>query len=93
MRIAQDDLQLCEDCTIAAVNGDFTGLDYSYGEPEATERMREIEIGLEKLGLYLVPNYDSEDNTGIEEFSTLACDCCGTHLAGSRHCFATLEPE
>jgi hypothetical protein len=31
MRIKLDGLQLCDDCHIAAVNGDFTGLDYHYG--------------------------------------------------------------
>ena len=31
MKIIRDDIQLCTDCTIAAVNGDFTGLDYHYG--------------------------------------------------------------
>lgn len=30
MKIVQDELQFCEDCLIAAVNGDFTGLDYHY---------------------------------------------------------------
>jgi hypothetical protein len=78
---------------IAAVNGDFTGLDYSHQEPEATERMNEIVAGLEKLGPHLVPNFDSEKSRGVEEHSTRSCDCCGTHLHGSRHRFAILGDE
>lgn len=31
MQIVRDDLQLCDDCLFAAVNGDNTGLDYHYG--------------------------------------------------------------
>lgn len=31
MEIKRDGIQLCDDCHIAAVNGDFTGLDYHYG--------------------------------------------------------------
>ena len=32
MMIVRDELWLCDDCMIAAVNGDFTGLDYHYGK-------------------------------------------------------------
>lgn len=31
MEIVRDNLLLCDDCLFAAVNGDFTGLDYHYG--------------------------------------------------------------
>jgi hypothetical protein len=31
MEIKRDGILLCDDCLIAAVNGDFTGLDYHYG--------------------------------------------------------------
>lgn len=100
MEIKRDGLQLCEDCTIAAVNGDFTGLDYHYGTgldrydrkvgPSADERMAEIVKGLEALGPHLVPNFDSETNRGIDEFSRSPCDCCGIKLHGGRHEFAVL---
>lgn len=90
MQIEYDNLWLCDDCLFAAVNGDFTGLDYHYSEPEATERMKTIEAGLEELGPHLVPNFDSESGDGIEEFGAEACDCCHTYLAGRRHRFATL---
>lgn len=89
MHIVHDDISLCDDCTIAAVNGDFTGLDYHYGK-DADKRQAEIEAGLEKLGPHLVSNNDSETGDGIEEFSRRECDCCGTRLAGGRHRFAIL---
>lgn len=102
MEIKRDGILLCEDCTIAAVNGDFTGLDYHYGTgldrydrkvgPSADERMAEIVKGLEALGPHLVPNYDSESGTGCEEFTWRPCGCCGSKLAGSRHEFAVLGP-
>jgi len=31
VKVIRDGILLCEDCLIAAVNGDFTGLDYHYG--------------------------------------------------------------
>jgi hypothetical protein len=31
MQVIRDEIPLCADCMIAAVNGDFTGLDYHYG--------------------------------------------------------------
>jgi hypothetical protein len=98
----RDELALCDDCTIAAVNGDFTGLDYHYHSgldrfdrkvgPSADERMAEIVAGLEALGAGLVPDHDSETGDGIDEFSRRPCACCGTRLAGGRHRFAVLGP-
>lgn len=90
MEIVKDDLWLCSDCLMLAVNGDATGLDYHYSAEEADRRLREIEKGLNELGPHLVPAFDSETEKGIEEFSRRTCDCCGTGLAGSRHEFAVL---
>ena len=67
------DIWLCSDCCSAAANGDFTGLDYHYDEPEATQRMNEIEAGLDALP-GLVPDCSDEperrccecDHTGPE---------------------------
>ena len=69
---------------MAAVNDDYTGLDYSYQEPEATQHRELIQKGLGKWGPYL-----TMDN-GHDEFSSRKCDCCGTHLAGERHHFVVL---
>ena len=91
MEVIQDDLWLCQDCTIVAVNGDWTWLDYYYSsEAEQEERRAEIEAGLSELGAHLVPNFDSEAGDGMEEFSSRHCDCCGTDLAGGRTRFAIL---
>lgn len=89
MKVIRDGIQLCHDCMIAAVNGDFTGLDYHYGSG-ADKRMAEIVAGLESLGPNLVSDFDGETDKGIEEFSTHPCGCCGSKLAGGRHSFAIL---
>ncbi len=89
MRVIRDGIPLCDDCTIAAVNGDFTGLDYHYGSG-ADARMGEITAGLDRLGPHLVPDHDSETGRGIDEHSTRPCGCCDTRLHGQRHDFATL---
>lgn len=86
MKLINDDLWLCEDCTMAAVNDDYTGLDYAYSKEEAEARMEDIIEGLAELP-GLVP-MDGED-----EFSTRACDCCGTPLGGRRHRFGQLGKE
>lgn len=88
-QILYDDLWLCDDCTIAAVNGDFTGLTYHYDDC-ADEREAEIVNGLDDLGPGLVPAYDSNTGRGILEFSKCQCDCCQTRLHGSRHEFAII---
>lgn len=90
MKVVRDDLWLCSDCLMVAVNGDATGLDYHYSAEEAAKRLAAIEAGLDALGPHLVPAFDSETGKGIEEFSRRECDCCGEHLAGERHEFATL---
>ena len=123
MKIIRDGLWLCQDCMIIAVNGDYTGLDYSYGsrwkcltcaregtgrapggcpsclsEHDANHgphscadlRMAEINAGFERLGPHLVSDWDSETDEGIHEFSWGRCDCCNTHLGGSRHRFSIL---
>lgn len=75
---------LCDDCTIFAVNGDLSGVD-------SDERVKKIEEGAERLGR-ISPDFDSETEEGIKDFSSHRCDACGTRLAGSRHRFVTLVP-
>jgi len=90
--VIQDDLWLCSDCLQAAVNDDYTGLDYHYGPVEAEKRMEEIQAGLSRLGSGLV--MDSRDlaehDNAHRVFTTAACDCCGTKLHGERWRFALL---
>jgi hypothetical protein len=85
MRVVQDDLWLCDDCTIYAVNGDTSGI------PDEDEKR--VVKGVNALGPHLVPDFDSETGEGMEEFSRTTCDGCGTRLAGGRHRFAILGPE
>lgn len=89
MHVLYDDLWFCVDCTIAACNGDFSGLDYYYGDAADT-RQSEIVDGLAAWGPHLVPDFDSNEAEGILEFVRGSCDCCNSPLAGSRHRFAVL---
>jgi hypothetical protein len=84
MKVIVDDLWLCGDCTQAAVNDDYTGLDYYLQPEDAAHRQAQIEAGLAKLGPHLI------SANGCEEFSTRRCDCCGTNLHGHRDEFAVL---
>jgi len=74
------DIEVCDECVLAIVNGDLTGLDYSYDSREASERKSAIVAGEESLS--------SEGQVVISgdrnEFSIDPCDCCGTKLAGGR---------
>ena len=72
------DIWLCAECMFADVNGEL---------PEDEERAQEIEEGFERLGGDISPDFDSEEN-GYDEFSWEPCDCCGTHLGGSRYRYA-----
>lgn len=90
MQIIRDDLMLCDDCMIIAVNADASGLDYSYRPDEAAQRLAAIEAGLARLGPHLVPAFDSETGLGIEEYSSRPCACCGEWRHGGRHEFAIL---
>ncbi len=82
MRVVQDDLWLCHDCHFAAAGVDETITDE--GQAKATE------LGLQRLGIHLVPDHDSETGAGCEEFSRRQCDCCRSRLGGSRHRYAVL---
>ena len=86
MLVKIDNLAFCEDCTMVAVNGDYTGLDYHYSADEAEKRAQEINDGLAGLDGYVCHD-GSRDS---DEFSTRKCDCCGTHLAGRRDYFIVL---
>lgn len=86
----ENDLWLCSDCLFVAVNGDYSGLQYYYSGGELDARIAGIDAGLDALGPHLVPDFDSEEGTGIREFSSQTCDCCRSKLAGERHRFAIL---
>jgi len=84
MKVIRDGLLLCGECLQAAVNGDYSCLDYYYDEAEADSRMAEIQKGLDRLGTGLTMG----DNDF--EFCKTPCDCCGTRLHGYRHEFCVL---
>ena len=85
MKVKIENLAFCQECTMAAINDDYTGLDYHYSAYEAEKRAQEIRNGLAGLGAVY---YD--DNRESDEFSTRKCDCCGTRLAGRRDYFIVL---
>lgn len=80
------DVWFCDDCTIAEVNGDYSGM--------TDERATEVSKAFEELPdrvpgcSHVSPNWDSETNEGIVEFSHRPCFCCDTRLGGGRHRFA-----
>jgi len=82
--IVDDHVMVCDDCLMLIANDDATGLDHFLDEASAAARERELRDAIaaaQRDGNYLVVG-DSDQN---EEFSTSSCDCCQTHLAGSRH--------
>lgn len=89
--VTHDDLWLCPTCAIAAVNGDFSGIDNEPNEERREAEYKAVCDGLDALGKLgnLVPDYDSETGEGTNEFSSLRCDCCDG-LPGSRTRFAIL---
>jgi hypothetical protein len=86
MKIIIENLALCTDCTMAAVNSDYSGLEYHYPPEESERRMQEITEGLEKLGSGLCYDGTQEE----DEFSHRQCDCCGSRLTGRRSFFCVL---
>ena len=79
---------LCLDCMEIAVNGDATSLDYYYSPEEAQARLDLIEANMPPN---LVPDFD--EDSGEDEFSRMPCDCCDTHLEGSRYRFVQLVED
>lgn len=85
LTVVDDEFYVCVDCIMVIANGDYSGLDYQFGNDEdAIEaRIAEIDAGIENAGGFICAG-DSERD---ESFSSRDCDCCGSRLAGSRyHC-------
>lgn len=85
------DVWFCDDCTIAEVNGDYSGM--------TDERALEVAKAFEELpsrvpcSSHVSANWDSETGEGIREFSREMCFCCDTRLGGGRHRFALWRKE
>lgn len=82
MKVIQTDLWLCTDCSMAAINDDYTGLDYYYPEPRSSQIKTLIEKGLERLGVGLVPDWNDQ----------LEWDCPLCKWQGSEPEFVENEP-
>ena len=86
LEILDDRFMVCTDCHMVIINDDASGLDYSLDEDAANEREEQIREAVSEVqsdGSYIVAGDDDQN----DEFSSRACDCCGTHLAGERyHC-------
>jgi hypothetical protein len=94
MKVVRDDLWLCDDCTIYAVNDDLSGIDYYLSGAEADKRVKDVKKGVHSLGRNLVIASDSESGKGQKEFSSRPCDACHQpNAAGARTEFAILGPD
>lgn len=87
MRLIAKDLWLCVDCTIAAANGDYSGM-----EPDRAAEVRAAVERMESAGNKLAPDWDSETEDGQRAFSKAPCDCCGDWHGGSRDRWALIGP-
>ena len=80
-KIIVDNLVFCEDCTIAAVNGDYSGI-------EDEQQYADTTTGLERLGKIGAVCHAGREP---DEFSSRPCDCCGNRLVGSRDYFIIIK--
>jgi hypothetical protein len=73
---------LCDDCTIAEVNGDYSGM--------SDERAAEVAYAFRRFGAqvggYLAANFDVDTGDGYEEFWQKKCSICQSG-PGRRHRF------
>ncbi len=83
-----DKIEVCEDCLMPIMYGDFTGLDYYYSPEEADARADEIEAGMDRLS-----ERGALVNSDLHgaEFSKFPCQCCGSKLHGRRHAIAIIN--
>lgn len=86
VKIINDQFMVCADCTPVLANGDYSALDYYYDPTECEDKIKRINDGMASAGGYIALGDRERDH----DFSTEWCDCCGTHLAGSRTHFVVL---
>ena len=75
MKVLHRDIWLCADCTMVAVNADYSGLGYYLDGKELDAKIEAIDRGLADLGPHLVL-----DCTDEKEFT---CYDCGEYLLES----------
>ena len=86
-KLINDRFMACGDCAPVLANGEYTHLDYYYSDPAECEAViKAIDEGMDNAGGHIMRGDHEHD----DEFSTEWCDCCGTHLAGSRTHFVVL---
>lgn len=73
-------LFICDDCAIAAVNNDYTGMD----DETATRVADGIRTIGEAYGHIVLCSDPETGDYERHEFSRRPCECCGTHLHGGR---------
>lgn len=81
VEIQDDHFMVCNECYMAIANDDFTGLDAYMDEDESAVREAEIRDSIDSVKGTIAAG-DSEKD---EEFSMVACECCLTNVAGTRH--------
>jgi len=60
MRVIRDEIKLCTDCMIIAVNADYSGLQYYLDGDKLDAKIDQINAGLDKLGPNLVMSFDPD---------------------------------
>ncbi|MBV7491411.1 hypothetical protein Q8X48_12355 [Pseudomonas sp. QLc11A] len=80
---------LCEDCLQAVAYDDFSALSLYYSEAEIEQRIAQLRTELQAL-MPLSADFDPQTGSGIESFSTRACEGCQSRLHGARHRFTRL---
>ncbi|WP_330212036.1 hypothetical protein [Pseudomonas sp. Z18(2022)] len=80
---------LCDDCLFAAAYEDYSTLSLYYTTDETVKRFASTHHGLMRL-MPISADFDSEAGWGVEAFSLLPCDGCGSPLNGQRHRFTRL---
>lgn len=81
IKVVDSNFMVCADCIQVIANGDYSSLDCHYDFTESEQRKKEIKDGLSATDGEVVVGEPESD----KEFTSMACDCCASHLAGTRH--------
>jgi len=80
---------LCDDCQFAAAYEDYSALSLYYTTNEVEKRLAALPRELIRL-MPLSADFDAEAGWGINTFSSLPCDGCGSPRSGQRHQYTRL---
>ena len=81
------EIEVCDDCLMPIIYGDYTGLQYYYNGKELDKRIDGVNKGIDAIDGYMMAS--SKQSL---EFSKNTCDCCGSKLAGVRHIINVMTP-